>query len=117
MVGFVSRKERSLVINTLNESMDCIAVCADGSNNNLTVIIFESSRFSDRGGTAFDSFIVDTSSVINSESDIFNTVTVLCNVLRKFRGFVCQSRFKSINDLTITNNMNTSVTVAGLKSL
>jgi hypothetical protein len=97
--------------------VDGVSVGAHGGYDDFTVIVLKSGGFANRSCSALDSLLVDTSGIVNSKSDILHTITVLGNVIREFFGVFSQGRLKSINDVTIANNVDASVAVASLETL
>jgi len=76
-----SRKEDSIVVSALDESMDSIAVCLDSCNDNLTVLIFKRLWLGDWFCSSRDGFFKNSSSIVTSKSDVFNAISMLCMML------------------------------------
>ena len=57
--------------------MDGVTVGLDGGNDDCAMFILECFGLLDSSRTSADSFFVNACSVIDSERDIFDTVTVL----------------------------------------
>lgn len=90
VVSFVARQEGSLVVDALDESVNGITVSLDRGDLNFAVLIFDNFGLAHCGRTPFDSLIKDTLGVIDSESDILNTVTVLSDVIVNVLALVAQ---------------------------
>ena len=86
-VSFIARKESSVVLVSLHESVSSVSICLNRCADHFALIVFERVGLSDRLGTSFDCFLVDASCVINCKRDIFNTVSVLGMVSVKFGVF------------------------------
>ena len=76
-----SRKEDSIVVSTLDESMDSITVCLDSCNDNLTILIFKRLWLGDRFCSSRDGLFKNSCSIVTSKSDIFYTISMLCMML------------------------------------
>jgi predicted Zn-dependent peptidase len=84
MMGFKSWKEWSLVVNSLHKRMNSVTVGTDRSNNYTAMLVLNGLWGTYSGSTSFDSLVVDTGGIINCECNIFNTITMLCEMLVDF---------------------------------
>ena len=66
--------------------------------------------------TSLDALVVYTGSVIDSESNILYTITVLGN-LGVLLLVEAEGRFESVDDVTVLDNVSAGVSVTGLESL
>jgi len=117
VVGLESREEGALVVDTLNEGVDGIAVSFDGSNNYGAIVVFQSFGLTNALSAALDSLCINTSGIINAEGDILDTVTVL-GVMGGELGVVgVEGALESKNDIAIANNVSAPVAGSSLKAL
>jgi len=77
-------KELSIVLISLDKCMSCVTVCSNGRHDNKTTFIFKFSWFHYTCCTSFGCFFVNTSSIIDCESNIFNSVTMFSEVCIEF---------------------------------
>jgi len=74
------RKEESFIVISLNECMSGITISSDSGHDNETIIILKFSWLHYTCRTSADGFFVNTSGIIDSESNIFNSVTMVSEV-------------------------------------
>ena len=117
VMSFESWQEESFVINSLDESMNCIAICSNGSNNDWAVLILQCFRSSDTLGSSRDCFIVDPLCIIDKECDVLNSISVLREFLWEISVARVQGRDECEDDLSIRDNMGAVISVTGLKTL
>ena len=73
-------KMSSFVVNTLNKGVDGISVSSYGGHDDYSVLILIFLGRADRLGTSLDGLVVNASGIINGESDVLNSITVLVDV-------------------------------------
>ena len=81
VMSFESWQEESFVINSLDESVNCIAICSNGSNNDWAILILQCFRSFDTFGSPRHCFIMDPLSIIYKKCDVLNSVSMLCELL------------------------------------
>ena len=74
------REEFSLILISLDESMGSVSISSNSSHDNETIFIFKFSWLHYSCCTSADGFFINTSGIIDSESNIFNSVTVFGEV-------------------------------------
>jgi len=77
VMSFESWKEESFVINSLDESVNCIAICSNGSNNDCAILILQCFRSFDTLGSSLNCFIMDPLCIIYKKCDVLNSVSML----------------------------------------
>ena len=117
VVGLETREEGALVVDTLNEGVDSVAVSFDGSNNDGTIVVFQGFGLAHALSATLDCLCVNTSGIINAERDILDTVTVLGVVGGELGVVGVEGALESKNDIAIANNVGAPVAGSGLKSL
>jgi hypothetical protein len=117
VVGLETREEGALVVDTLNEGVDSVAVSFDGSNNDGAIVVFQGFGLAHALSSTLDSLCVNTSGIINAERDILDTVTVLGVVGGELGVVGVDGALESENDIAIANNVGAPVAGSGLKSL
>ena len=117
VISFKSRQERTGIINSLHEGMNCIPISLDTCNYDRTIVILKSLRCFDTLCSPFDSFIVDTSSIINLESDILYSITVTAIFFWEFFIARIQRWDKGEDYLSILNYMRAILSISSFKSL
>lgn len=75
-VSNIAGHEEALVSVSLDEGVDDFTIGVDGSDNDSTMFILQFLGGISRLGTSRDGLVVDGHTVINSESDILDTITV-----------------------------------------
>lgn len=76
MVNLESWEERTIVSFTLDQSVNSITISLDGCSNNHSVFIFQLDGLLHALSTSLNGFLVKSSSIVNSEADILNTISV-----------------------------------------
>ena len=117
VMSSVTREERTLVVNALHESVNSITVGLHGGNENFAIFVFHSDRFTHRFGSTRNSLLVNTFSIIDSESNILDTITMLGVMLRELLVFGVQGRCETEDNVASTDNMSAEFTLASLKTL
>jgi len=70
------REEVSFIVFSLDECMSSVTISLDCRHDNKTIFIFKFSWLHNTFSTSFDCSFKNTSSIFNSESNIFNSVTM-----------------------------------------
>jgi len=117
MVLLESGKEGTLVVNALNESVDSVTVGLYGSTKDCTVVVLHFVGLTNGFSATRDGLVVDTSSIVNSESNVLHTVTVLGVVLRELLVVGLQGGLEGENNIASTDNMGAELTLTSLKTL
>jgi len=114
-MGTEIREEFSLILISLDESMGSISISFNSSHDNETIFIFKFSWLHDTCSSSLGSFSINTSSIIDSESNIFNSVTMFGEMSIEFfmAGWV-QACFKSKSDFSVRNNVGAVLSISGL---
>lgn len=81
------------------------------------MLVLKGLRSLDTLGTSFDGLVVDASSIVHSESNILDSITMSLKLLRKLGVSGVQRRGESENDLSILDNVSAVVSDASLKTL
>ena len=85
--------------------MDGVAVGLDAGDDDGAVVVGEGGGLLDTSGASGDSLVVDASSVVDSESDILDAVTVL-GVVRSELGVVWgEWRREDVSDLVVADHV------------
>ena len=101
----VARHEHSSVAFTLHKGVDGVAVGLDAGDDDGAVVVSEGGGLLDTSGASGDSLVVDASSVVDSESDILDAVTVL-GVVRSELGVVWgEWRREDVSDLVVADHV------------
>ena len=82
-VVHISRQENTSVAGPLNKGVDRVTICLHGSNDHSAIIILESCGFTYTSGTPLDCFGINCCGIVDRESHIFDTITVLSVVSRE----------------------------------
>ena len=77
VMSLIARQEGAIVVNALDERVDCVAVGLYARHNNAAVLVAERGGLTHAGCTPRDSLVVDASSIIDSEGYVLDTITVL----------------------------------------
>ena len=110
-------KEGASVVDALDEGMDSVAVGLDASNDHGTILVLESLWLSDSSSATFHCLGIDTCSIINCESNIFDTVTVLGVVRAELSVIRIQRRLEGEGQLVLANNVGAHVTLSSFETL
>jgi len=78
------REEMSFIVFSLDECMSSITIGLNCRHDNKTIFIFKFSWFHYAFSASIDCSFVNTSRIFNSESNIFNSVTVFGEVSIEF---------------------------------
>lgn len=81
------------------------------------MLVLKGLRSLDTLGPSFDGLVVNASSIVHSESNILDSITMSLQLLRKLGVSGVQRRGESENDLSILDNVSAVVSDASLKTL
>lgn len=106
MVWFEAREEGAIVVNALDESVDGVSVGFHRCNYNLTVLVFECFGFSHSSCSSRYCLLINASSVIYSESNILDSIAMLCVVSRKLSLVRVKRRCECIDNIIVAYDMS-----------
>ena len=116
-MSFEPWEERSVVVFSLNQSVDSVSISLDWSSDDSSVLIFKLNWLLDALSASVDGFLIKSADIVNSESDIFHTISVVFNVLGKLGVAWVEWWLKSNSDFAISNDVSAEVSVSGFKTL
>jgi hypothetical protein len=79
----VARQERSGIVNALHKGVNRITVCSHGSHDDTSMFVSVLLGLSHTCGPTGYCILINSSGVVNSKSNITNTVTMLTQLLSK----------------------------------
>ena len=85
--------------------MDCVAIGLDWGSNHATVLISQSLWGLDWCGPPWHRLLIDSSSIIYTESNVFDTISVLCMVGRELSMVGVEWGCESIHNLVVADNV------------
>ena len=117
VMGSVAGQEGSLEVHSLHEGMDGVSISSDRGSDHGSLLVLELLGLVNASGAALDGLLVDASGIVDGECDIFNTVTVLLDVVRHLTVARVQGRREGKHNLTVAHNVSADITLTGLKTL
>jgi len=106
MVWFEARKEGAIVVNALYESVDGVSIGFHRCNYNLTVLVFECLGFLHSSCSSRYCLLINASSIIYCESNILDSVAVLCVVCRELCVVRIKWRRECIDNIVVAYDMS-----------
>jgi hypothetical protein len=117
VMSLVSWQEGPVVVVALHKSVNGVTVSPDTGDNDASIFVGKSLGGANTCGTLGDGLVVDTCSVVDSESNILDTVSMLVVVSGEFGVVRVQRRSEREHDLVVLDNMSAKLSFASLKSL
>lgn len=110
-----ARQERSLVVNSLDESMLSVTIGLHGGNNHSTIFVLQSFWWMHANCASFNGFVIDADRVVNCECDVFHTIAMSGLVLAHLFANICihvQWALESIHDFSSSYDVTACVPIA-----
>ena len=111
-----TRQEWASIVDSLDKSVNCVSISSDSGHDHRTVLVFQLFWFSDALGSLGDSVFVDSSSIINLEGNIVNSISMLLMMGSELRISWVEWRSEGICDISILDDMGASVPVTGFQT-
>jgi len=109
MVFAEAREEGAIVINALNECVDGVAIGLNRSHNDRSILVAILLRLGDTGGTTLYCLVVNASRVIDGESHVADTITVLGKVGADLSHVRIERGSKGVHDVVVAHNVSHKV--------
>jgi len=106
MVWLEAREEGAIVVDSLYERVDGVSVGFDRSDNDLSVLVLESLRFFHSNCSSRYCLLINASSIIYSESNILDSISMLCVVCRELRVVRIKRRCECIDNIVVAYYMS-----------
>mmetsp|Transcript_30911 Transcript_30911/g.35210 ORF Transcript_30911/g.35210 Transcript_30911/m.35210 type:complete len:224 (-) Transcript_30911:67-738(-) len=116
LVSLVARQEGALVAISLDESVNSVTIGLNGGNNNSAELVSQLFRSRHTLGASGNSLVVDSTSIIDSESNISDTITV-SGLMSRHLSVVSQRGFENEVDVILLNNMGADRSLTGFQTL
>mmetsp|Transcript_19254 Transcript_19254/g.29532 ORF Transcript_19254/g.29532 Transcript_19254/m.29532 type:complete len:368 (+) Transcript_19254:150-1253(+) len=118
VVSLEAGEEDSLVVHSLDEAVDGVSESLDLGDDNTTIIVLVSGGLLDGGGSSLDGLLENASGIINGESNILDSVSVLVvvggEILVSSR---VQRGSEGKDDSSLSHNVGGEFSVSSLESL
>ena len=110
-------EERTCVIHSLDEGVNCVSVCLNSCSNNSSVLILQLLGSLNRFSSSRYSNLIRLSRILNCKSNIMNSISMYLQVLCKLRISRIQGTSERKSHLSIPHNMRAVVSRSCLQAL